>query len=185
MSIDVREATVAAVIAGAVVVILGYASGFGLQVPLIQAATVYTPAPVVPLPTPPAALVAPGSVGLLYSGGPVGVAPVHTYPIPTPRPPVPSATPTQPALSTCSAGLLGGLLEPVGSLVDAVLGGGLLAGGLLGGATAGSTSSQAGAANKSGRGLLGGDLLGCGVSGLLGSSCCSAEAPTSHRAVGQ
>lgn len=120
MSIDLREAAVASVLAGAVVVVLGYASGLGLHTPVI--ASVVKPAPPVTAPAAPQVIatapVMPGTVFVPVIRTVKVPAPVHEYPHPTPAPvPTPTPTPTGPPSTACEPGLLGSLLAPVDSLL--------------------------------------------------------------------
>jgi len=160
VSIGAREAAVTAALAGAVVVVLGYASGLGLRAPLVAGVVTKPPAPVASSPVAPAATVVPGVVLVPAVITPVPRAvttpPVHQYPVP-PAPPLsstPDPTPGEPP--ACTPGLLDGVLAPVTALL-----GGLLDGGLLG---AGELGASDGAASSGG--------LVCEVTGLIGSSCC-------------
>ncbi|MFL6022767.1 MAG: hypothetical protein ACJ72O_05445 [Marmoricola sp.] len=152
MSILPRESAVTAVLAGAVVVVLAYASGFGLRTPLVAA-------PVSPAPASPTVAAVPGTVLPVTVAPPVVVtlpAPTPSSPAaaPRPRPPEPvvaTPTPVAPTPTTCAPGVTGALLTPVTSLVDGLLGVDLL-------------SSPA-------------SLVDCTVGSLLGSPCCDASTP--------
>jgi hypothetical protein len=163
MSIEVREATIAAIVAGAVVIVLGYASGLGLHVPLIQAATVKpTPAVSAPIAVPTPARILPAEPAFVTIRSVAPTAPVLTFPHPSAPAPTPTATPT-PTPPACTPGLLSGLLAPVDSLLGGLLGGILVP-------TSGSTSAP-----------TSGSQLGCTLDGLLGSSCCIADARTTTK----
>jgi hypothetical protein len=122
MSTDLREAAVASVLAGAVVIVLGYASGLGLRTPLV-ASVVQPPTPPVSVTAPPAvpptAPVVPGTVFVPVVTRVEVPVPVHTYSAPTPTPSA-TPTPTEPPPVTCEPGLLGGLLAPVDSLLGGI-----------------------------------------------------------------
>lgn len=128
-----RHAAVTAALCGATLVVLGYASGWGLVVSSTAAATppVAPPVTVTAVPTPitNTVVLPPRLIGV-----PVAAAPQDspTYPMPTPTPtptapvpPGPTPTPAPPAGCT---GLLGGLtnglplLGGVGALLDTTLG---------------------------------------------------------------
>jgi hypothetical protein len=153
MSILPRESAVSAALAGAVVLVLAYASGFGLRTPLVAA-------PVAPVPsTPTASVVLPSPVPV-QALPPVIVA-VPALPAvtpvasgaPSPKPSPVTATPTPtPTPTTCPPGALSGLLQPVGNLVDGLLGPDLL-GGTVG-------------------------LVDCTLGSLLGSTCCQPNVAT-------
>ncbi|MFL6173687.1 MAG: hypothetical protein ACJ716_12425 [Marmoricola sp.] len=158
MSILPRESAVTAALAGAVVVVLAYASGFGLHTPMMAA-------PVNPVPSIPTLAAAPDL--------PVPVAPpiVVTIPLPTLAPtptaaptptvapiraPKPAATtpPVTPSPTGCSPGVVGGLLAPVASLVDGLLGADLLGADLLGPSA---------------------NVVDCTIVALSGSTCCESS----------
>jgi len=153
MSILPRESAVSAALAGAVVVVLAYASGFGLRTPLVAAPVApvpSTPTPAVALPSAvPVQAVAP--VPVLVPAVPAATPVVSRAPAPQPSPPTSTPAPT-PAASTCPPGTVSGLLEPVGTLVDGLLGSDLL-GGTVG-------------------------LVDCTLGSLLGSSCCGPNVAT-------
>jgi len=161
---------VAAALAGAVVVVLGYASGLGLRIPLVEAAVVppavtAPEAPAAPAPVPAPAVVIPPAVAMTPAA-PAATPSVQPVPTPAPTPPTtPQPTPTAQA---CDPGLLGGLLAPVDSLLNGLLGADLLGGSLLGETGTSST--------------VGGGLLSCTVGSLVGSSCC--ETLTARRSTG-
>ena len=120
MSIDLREAAVASVLAGAVVIVLGYASGLGLHTPLVAAAGPAPTAPVTvpePIAVPATATVVPGTVFVPVVTRVEVPVPVHTYPHTTPTA---TPTPTEPPAETCEPGLLGSLLSPVDSLLGGI-----------------------------------------------------------------
>ena len=152
-SITPREAAIAASLAGAVVVVLTYASGFGLRTPLVAA-------PVAPSPSTPTAAPAPSALPVPVP--PPAVQPVAVVPVtppvstpaipvatPTPRTPRPTApvpTPPVPPATSCPPGALAAVLAPVGDLLDGLLGADLLGSGT--------------------------GLLDCTVGSLLGPGCC-------------
>jgi len=160
VSIGAREAAVTAALAGAVVVLLGYASGLGLRTPLVAGVVTKPPAPVASSPVAPVPTVVPGVVLVPAVLTPAPAAsptpPVHQYPVPVAPSPssVPVPTPAEPP--ACPPGLLDGVLAPVSALLGGLLDGGLLNAGALG------TSDGA----ESSGGLV------CEVTGLIGSSCC-------------
>jgi hypothetical protein len=168
MSIRPREAAVTAALAGAVVVVLAYASGFGLHTPLVAA-------PVSPVPRTASATPEPTSVPATALPPVVVAVPVHEPPVaagpappptpaatPLPTIPIPSATPTSP----CEPGLLDGLLTPIGSLVDGLLGADLLGNGVLGNGVLGNATGP----------------VGCTIGTLLGSACCDSATATKEAA---
>jgi hypothetical protein len=145
-SILPREAAITAALAGAVVVLLAYASGFGLQTPLVAAPVVPAPSTSVAVATPTAA-----PVPVVQPLPAIQAISEPSAPTPTPRPPLvtrpstPAPTPAAPTPVSCSPGTLSGLLAPVDALVD----------GLLGADLSGTTAA-----------------VGCTVDSLLGSTCC-------------
>lgn len=164
VSIGAREAAVTAALAGAVVVVLGYASGLGLRAPLVAGVVTRPPAPVVSSPVAPAPTVVPGVVLVpaVITPPPIAAATpsVHQYPVPAAPTPssVPSPTPAEPP--ACTPGVLDGVLAPVSALLGGLLDGGLLGDGELG--------------LSDGAGSSGG--LVCDVTALLASPCCGSTA---------
>lgn len=164
-SIDRRDAAVTAALAGAVVIILGYASGIGLRPENAVSATLPqpTPATVAPMPIGPTPVAVPAPLPVVVAPAAPAVRPapaaVPTTAAPTHAPPTPSpsSTPTPSAAATCAPGLLDplvGSLPLVGEVSS-------LLSGLLGTATtpaAGTTPSP--------------DLLSCTIGAVLGPSCC-------------
>ena len=174
-TIDRRDAAVASALAGLVVVILGYASGLGLQtssaspapsVPGIDAAPPTSSAPDgadTPTEDPGHDSSAHGTTSSDQHAGSTGhtqTSDPHAHPT-TPRVPAPTTPPTsEPAptdpTTTCQTGLLaslpvaGSIAGPVSSLLTPVVG---------------SPSDQNG-------------LLACTVGALLGPACCSATEAT-------
>lgn len=149
MTIDLREAAVTAVLAGAVVVVLGYASGLGLHTPVVRASVVTPPqAPVTVQAVPPAVASTPVLPGTVFVAVPAAPAPVpaehHVAHPSDPAPTTPTPTP-EPVAPDCAPGLLTGLLRPV-------------TGSLLGGVLSAVT-----------------DPVTCAVDGLLGGTCCPAD----------
>lgn len=148
MSILPREAAITAALAGAVVVVLAYASGFGLRTPLVAAPVTPSVPARTAAPQVPAAVPVPVQPAAVVRAPVVAVAP---RPVPTSAPSVPPAprpvpTPVVPTPQACPPGLVEGLLAPVGQLV-----GGLLGTDVLGAPT---------------------HLLDCTLGPLLGSTCC-------------
>lgn len=164
---DRRDAAVTAALAGAVVVILGYASGIGLRPASVVTATL--PAPSTAITSTPAPVAAPTPIAV---AAPVPIS-VPAIPAaarstrPQPPTPAPRSTPPSPVVATpsapsappsCPPGLVGSLAGalPVVGDVSTLLAGLLGPGGLSSTATA--TGS--------------GDVLSCTLGTLLGSSCC-------------
>lgn len=141
-TIDRRDAAVNAGLAGAVLVILGYASGIGLQHPAeVSASLPSQPTPSVAAPTPaplPPAAVAPPAAVSAPMPVPVAVAPRPVVPTPSLTAPAPSVAPTPaptasapspaPSPTTCPTELAGSLVGSL-PLVDGVT---TLVSGLLG-----------------------------------------------------
>lgn len=151
-SIAPREAAITASLAGAVVVVLAYASGFGLRPPLVAA-------PVAPVPSSPTAAALPSAAPvpvLQPAVRYVAVVPAATASrppapavVPTPGPPhrsAPVPSPPAPTPSSCPPGVLTSVLAPVGDLLDGLLGVDVL--------------------------RPGAGLLDCTVGSLLGPTCC-------------
>lgn len=129
-SVDRRDAAVAAALCGAVVVLLAYAAGIGIQVPgkLTVAPPTAPEAPVV-VPVAPAVVPLPVSQPVVQPvvrvpAPPPTAAPPHEHPQPDPTPtprPEPPAPPTD--ARTCEPGVLAGTpaTEPVASLLETVV----------------------------------------------------------------
>jgi hypothetical protein len=170
-----RDAAVTAALSGAVLVILGYASGIGLRPATEVNASLEQPAApavstaplLVPSPAQPVEVVPPAPLS-----GPMPAAtapmPAHTpSPSASPDVPTPSAQPSAPPPSAeptaCPSGLVGTLVADL-PLVDGVVS---LVTGLLDGVVGGVLPSDG--ANQT---------LPCTVGALVSTSCCSAATAT-------
>jgi len=180
-TIDRREAAVTAALAGAVLVILGYASGIGLRPQSTASAVAPQPEPTTTAPLTPAptavAVVPPAAV-------PAPVAPaapvIHTHvPAPSASPaPPPSPAPTTPTPSpdpapSCAPGLLESLVGELPVVGDAST--------LVSGLTSGLTSGLLGSVPLLGPSPAAAtteppSALACTLGAVLGPSCCDAEA---------
>lgn len=150
MSIRPRESAVTAALAGAVVVVLAYASGFGLRTPLVAAPVPQAPTSPEPTVSVPTAVPAPTYGPIVIAGPPAATPQPVASSTPSPRvEPTPGSPTPVPTETPCTPGVVGALLQPVSSLVDGLLGTGLLDVGLGG--------------------------VGCTVDGLLGSDCCASS----------
>ncbi|WP_163511625.1 hypothetical protein [Fodinicola acaciae] len=175
---DRRDEAVAAVLAGAVVVILGFASGLGIPVAGTDqpaAAGPAAPPPAHPDPGTQAPPAGAGSVGGGGGGTPSGGG-VVTGPKPSPTPSTGPTTPDQPTPSpsppvSCPPGLIGGLpvvgplvaTSPTPGPVPSLLGDLPIVGPLV-------TPGKPG-------------VLSCPVGVLVGPSCCATATTTGKQLV--
>jgi hypothetical protein len=153
-TIDRRDAAVTAALAGAVLVILGYASGIGLRPeaavsatppvqspPTPEAPLIPTPSTVVPHPVVAVVPVAPA----MSHAATVATVPGPTHAMPSPSTPSPDPLPTPVDEPTCSPGLVEGIVGnlPLVTNVASLL-----------------------------SGLVGSGPLGCTIGAVIGPSCC-------------
>lgn len=179
---DRRDEAVAAVLAGAVVVILGFASGLGVRTADADQPTADAPPAQVPVhprtPASPVTQVPPAGAGSVGGGGGVsggGSHPSGGGPVTGPKPsPTPSTGPVEPTPGptvSCPPGLVGSLPvvgplvagPPTPAPVPALLGSLPLVGPLVAPAKPGQPAG----------------ILSCPVGVLIGPSCCAtAKVPT-------